>query len=377
MDRKEFEHLAEQFLKGKLSTEEERRLFEHYDALQQEEHGWDESTMGVKDEVQNGVYDKVLQEIAEHRAPEAYRKSGNIFLSWKAAAALIAMVSVAALFFYVKTPAEKTLEKEEAPGLVQDIGPGGNKAVLTLADGSQIALDSAGPEAVYHMKAVAPSAANEQPAYNTISTPLSGQYQLVLADGSKVWLNAGSSIRFPIAFSQTERSVAIKGEVYFEIAKDNKRPFRVQSRSQQLEVLGTHFNVNAYDDEAEIKTTLLEGSVKVKVKGGAYGQTAVLKPGQQARLSGSTGQMDVVKVDIEEAVSWKNGYFIFDNEEIHSVMRKISRWYGVEVVYANAQLSENFGGTISKFENVSQVLKILEATGTIHFKIEGRKIIVM
>ena len=147
----------------------------------------------------------------------------------------------------------------------------------------------------------------------------------------------------------------------------------MQSGTQQLEVLGTHFNVNAYDDEAEIKTTLLEGRVRVS----ARGQTAILKPGQQARLSGSTGQMDVVKVDIEEAVSWKNGYFIFDNEEIHSVMRKISRWYGVEVVYANAQISENFGGTISKFENVSQVLKILEATGTIHFKIEGRKIIVM
>ncbi|MDR6783926.1 transmembrane sensor [Pedobacter africanus] len=373
MDRKEFEHLAAQFLKGKLSTQEERRLFEHYDALQQEERSWDESAMGVKDEVQNVVYGKVLQELAEYREPDQYRKSRNIFLSWKAAAALIAIVSVAALFFYVRTPAEKPLKKEEAPALVQDIGPGSNKAVLTLADGSQVALDSAGPEAVYHMKAAAPAAANEQSAYNTISTPLSGQYQLVLADGSKVWLNANSSIRFPIAFSQTERSVAIKGEVYFEIAKDKKRPFKVQSGTQQLEVLGTHFNVNAYDDEAEIKTTLLEGMVRVS----ARGHTTILKPGQQARLSGSTGQMDVVKVDIEEAVSWKNGYFIFDNEEIHSVMRKISRWYGVEVVYANAQISENFGGTISKFENVSQVLKILEATGTIHFKIEGRKIIVM
>lgn len=373
MDRKEFEHLAAQFLKGKLSTEEERRLFEHYDALQQEERSWDESAMGVKDEVQNVVYGKVLQELAEYREPDQYRRS--IFLSWKAVAALIAIVSVAALFFYVKTPAEKPLKKETAPALVQDIGPGGNKAVLTLADGSQVTLDSAGPEAVYHMKAAAPSAGNEQPSYNTISTPLSGQYQLVLADGSKVWLNAGSSIRFPIAFSQTERSVAIKGEVYFEIAKDKKRPFKVQSGTQRLEVLGTHFNVNAYDDEAEIKTTLLEGSLRVI--GGVRGHTTILKPGQQARLSGSTGQMDVVKVDIEEAVSWKNGYFIFDNEEIHSVMRKISRWYGVEVVYANAQISENFGGTISKFENVSQVLKILEATGTIHFKIEGRKIIVM
>ncbi|WP_144008885.1 FecR family protein [Pedobacter africanus] len=375
MDRKEFEHLAARFLKGNLSTEEGRRLAEHYDALQEKERGWNENTMGVKDEVQHAIYGKVLQEIARHRAPDQERKSRNIFLSWQAAAIFTAIVSAAALFFYIQSPAEKPLKRTARPALAHDVGPGGNKAVLTLADGSQVTLDSAGPESVYHMKAVAPLAADEQPAYNTISTPLGGQYQLVLADGSKVWLNAGSSIRFPIAFGQTERSVAIKGEVYFEIAKDKKRPFKVQSGRQQLEVLGTHFNVNAYDDEAEIKTTLLEGSVKVRE--GAHGQTAMLKPGQQARLSGSTGQMDVVKVDIEEAVSWKNGYFIFDNEEIHSVMRKISRWYGVEVVYANAQISENFGGTISKFENVSQVLKILEATGTIHFKIEGRKIIVM
>lgn len=369
MDRTEFEHLAEKFLNGSISPAEEQRLSEHYDALQKEGGTWERHLMGVPEEVKAVLYGKILDEIAQHKS-EAQRRS-SVFLSWKAAAVFTTIVAAAALFFYLK-PAAGPLVKHNTPKPVtQDIGPGGNKAVLTLADGSQKALDSAA-RLSYRNATGNPLTEGGQPVYHTISTPLSGQYQLVLADGSRVWLNAGSSIKFPTAFSSAERSVEIKGEVYFEVMPDKKRPFKVHSGRQLLEVLGTHFNVNAYDDEEEIKTTLLEGSVKVS-SGKA---NRILGPGQQSRM-GSTGNMSVVNVDLEEAVSWKNGYFIFDNEDIRSVMRKISRWYGVEVVYANAQISENFGGTVSKFENVSQVLKILEATGTIHFKIEGRRIIVM
>lgn len=389
MNRTEFEYLAERFLNGNISPEEEKLLMSHYDTLQQENSSWDQSYMGIQDEVKALLYEKVLSEIARYEVLDQHNKRGSVFFNWKVAAVFVAIVS-AALFFYVKIPREQNVKNDKRVPLNQDILPGGNKAVLTLADGSHITLDSGGMRGVatqgniiadkskdgglvYRIVKDDRAAKNGKPIYNTISTPVSGQYQVVLSDDTRVWLNAKSSIKFPIAFVGNERSVEVKGEAYFEVAQDKKRPFKVYSGNQLVEVLGTHFNVNAYNDEAEIKTTLLEGVVKIS----SGRQDKVLKPGQQSRLSGKTGEMHVVKVDIEEAISWKNGYFIFDNEDIHSVMRKIARWYDVEVVYANGQISENFGGTVSKFENVSQVLKILETTGTIHFKIEGRRIIVM
>jgi ferric-dicitrate binding protein FerR (iron transport regulator) len=156
------------------------------------------------------------------------------------------------------------------------------------------------------------------------------------------------------------------------VAKDKKRPFKVLSDDQVVEVLGTHFNVNAYRDEANIKTTLAKGSVKVS----SNGISNTITPGQQVRLSRKSHDMNIVAVDTEAAISWKDGLFVFNNEDIHSIMRKISRWYGVDVVFQN-DINENFGGVISKFENVSQVLKLLEVTETIHFKIEKRRITVM
>jgi transmembrane sensor len=389
MNRTEFEHLAEKFLNGNISQEEEKLLTAHYDALQEEKGSWNQNYMGVQDEVKAHLYSKVLDEIAKYEKLDRQNKGGNIFFYWKAAAVFIAIVS-AVLFFYVKPLGVPTV-KNNKPDLVNhDILPGGNKAVLTLADGSQITLDSTRTgainaqgniiidknkdgELVYRIAESNHVTEEDKLVYNTISTPVTGQYQIVLSDDTRVWLNAKSSIKFPIAFTSHERRVEIEGEAYFEVTRDKKKPFKVYSGNQVVEVLGTHFNVNAYEDEEEIKTTLLEGAVKIS----SGKLNRLLKPGQQARLSGRTGEMHIVKVDMEEAVSWKNGYFIFDNEDIRSVMRKISRWYGVEVVYTNEQISENFGGTVSKFENVSQVLKILEATGTIHFKIEGRRIIVM
>lgn len=389
MDRTEFERLAEKFLNGNASPEEEKLLMAYYDALQEEKSSWDQDSMGEQDQVKQTLFDRILDEIARYRSVDKRNRNRRIFFSWKAAAVFVAIVS-AILFFYVKTPPGYIAGKNKPDPVNHDILPGGNKAVLTLADGSQITLDSAAMgtvtaqgniiidkdkegNLVYRMTDNNPLAENDKPIYNTISTPVTGQYQVVLSDDTRVWLNAGSSIRFPIAFAPDERSVTIKGEAYFEIAHDKKRPFKVYSGTQLVEVLGTHFNINAYDDEEEIKTTLLEGSVRIS--SGKLSRT--LKPGQQARFSDRTGEMNIVKVDIEEAVSWKNGYFVFEDEDIRSVMRKISRWYGVEVVYLNDQINEKFGGTVSKFENVSQVLKILEATGTIHFKIEGRRIIVM
>lgn len=387
MNRSEFEHLAERYLAGNISPEDEARLLAHYDALQHNSIDWQEEDMGLASQVKTELYQKILEDIAEREGSQQPGQPGFTPFKWLAAVAALVLVSMAFFFYTKKVPLPAV--KQVNAG-VEDILPGGNKAILTLADGSELSLDDTGSgivttqgniivdkdkdgQLVYRVKTGGENMAAGKLSYNTIRTPHGGQYQLVLSDQTKVWLNAGSSIKFPTVFAGNERSVTVEGEAYFEVAKDKRRPFKVFTAQQHIEVLGTHFNVNAYKDEAALKTTLLEGAVKI-----VYGNSSsIIKPGQQARLSGETGKMDLVQVDIEEAVSWKNGYFMFDNEDIHSVMRKISRWYDVEVVFLNEQISERFGGTVSKFENVSQVLKILEVTGTIHFKIEGRRIIVM
>lgn len=387
MNRTEFEHLAERYLAGNISPEEQAQLLAHYDALQQNNLDWEDEAMGPRDLVKTELYHKVLEDIAERGTAQPSGRKGPAPLKWLAAAAVLVLVSMVFFFYVKKTPLAPV--KNTATDIA-DVMPGGNKAILTLADGTELSLDDTGEgivttqgniivnknkdgQLIYRVTAETEKTAAGKLVYNTIRTPHGGQYQLVLSDQTRVWLNAGSSIKFPTVFAAKERSVTVEGEAYFEVTKDKNRPFKVYAGTQQIEVLGTHFNVNAYKDEAEVKTTLLEGAVKI-----AYGNSGrILKPGQQARLSAETGKLDLLNVDIEEAVSWKNGYFMFDNEDIHSIMRKISRWYDVEVVFLNEQISERFGGTVSKFENVSQVLKILEVTGTIHFKIEGRRITVM
>ncbi|MDO8994551.1 MAG: DUF4974 domain-containing protein, partial [Daejeonella sp.] len=210
--------------------------------------------------------------------------------------------------------------------------------------------------------------------YNTLSTPMGGQYQLSLPDGSRVWLNSGSSIRFPTAFIGKERIIELKGEAFFDIRENKKMPFIVRTNnSMDIRVLGTQFNVMAYDDEKNINTTLLEGSVQILKESG----TAFLEPGQAAILNKGTGKIKVAAADIEEAVAWKNGFFIFSNENIESIMRKVSRWYNVEVDYQGNLSNKDFVGTISRDKNISEILKMLELTGAVHFRIEGRRITVM
>ncbi|GGH25916.1 iron dicitrate transporter FecR [Dyadobacter endophyticus] len=265
-----------------------------------------------------------------------------------------------------------------------DIPPGGNKAVLTLGDGSTVVLDSAGNgllasqggssvtqsekgELVY-----SEGAAGAEPVYNMVTTPKGGQYHIVLSDGTGVWLNAASSLRFPAAFTGKQRNVEITGEGYFEVAHDAQKPFVVKVNEAQITVLGTHFNVMAYADEKVMRTTLLEGAVKV-----ARGEhTATLAPGQQARMSAASGAMRVMDdVDTEKELSWKNGYFQFENESLESVMRQVARWYDVEVKYEGNSSGENFSGRLPRNSNVSKLLKILALSG-VKFRIEDKTIIV-
>ncbi|MGV3509862.1 MAG: FecR family protein, partial [Sphingobacteriaceae bacterium] len=207
--------------------------------------------------------------------------------------------------------------------------------------------------------------------YNTLSIPRGGQYKVVLPDGTQVWLNAASSLKYPTAFNGNERVVQLEGEAYFEVAKNAAQPFRVEVKDVKVTVLGTHFNINGYTDEAHIKTTLLEGSVKIS-KGPVQ---QLLHPGEQA-ITGKSSTIEVVKANSDEVLAWKNGYFNFHRSNLQEVMRQLSRWYDVDIKYEGKVPDREFGGEISRNSKASEVLKILELSD-VHFRIEGEHIIVM
>lgn len=325
------------------------------------------------------------REEAERRLYSLIARKGNITrkreFKWSriaAAASVLLFLGIGG--YYYNTNNE---QRQIAQLQLNDIAPGGNKAILTLANGQRIVLTSAknGQLALQGNTEITKTAdgdiayhqTKDQPAalsYNTVSTPIGGQYHLILADGTNVWLNAASSIKYPTAFSGAERKVEITGEAYFEVAHNAAKPFRVKSNDQVVEVLGTHFNVNAYADENETKTTLLEGSVKVTGSNGFK----FIKPGQQAVLKGNN--LGVTEADLEEVVAWKNGYFKF-NGSLEDIMGKISRWYDVGIIYqTKPDPGYTFVGEISRGRNLSEILKIMEYTGKVHFAIEGRRIIV-
>ncbi len=312
---------------------------------------------------------------------------------WTAAAAAIVILLVGG--YLLRQPGdlkEIAAAKNKIIPLENDAAPGGNKAVLTLSDGSQIILDSANDGMIAKQGNVKVIKLNtgqlaytdqgissKEMQYNTITTPKGGQYKIVLSDGTETWLNAASSIRYPVAFTGSTREVEVSGEVYFEVTKNAKQPFIVRKMNGDatIQVLGTHFNVNAYDDENEIKVTLLEGSVKVKSETGSQPSEAVIKPGQQAILTHDSRLTTLNSVDLDEVMAWKNGKFDFgEKANIEDIMRQLARWYDVEVEY-KGKITQQFWGSISRNVNASQVFKILEATGGATFKIEGKKVIVM
>jgi transmembrane sensor len=303
------------------------------------------------------------------------------------AAAVIFFISATGIFFGLRQAQTKPeiVQVKKNPFSKKDvIVAGGNKAVLTLADGSNIILDSTHKGTLvkqgntkvvqvnmatlaYHPE----TESSQQVVYNTLATPLGGQYQLILPDGSKVWLNAASSIHFPTVFKGNERHVTVTGEAYFEVEKNAAMPFTISVKDMEVKVLGTHFNIMAYDDESCMNTTLLEGSVKVS-KGNLVN---MLVPGQQSSID-KTGTIKVRDADVEEVMAWKNGWFQFNAHDIKTVMRQISRWYNVEVVYEGKIPAGHFTGLVSRNNNISQVLKIMQSAG-VRFKIDGRKLIVL
>ncbi|KIO76872.1 hypothetical protein TH53_12260 [Pedobacter lusitanus] len=280
--------------------------------------------------------------------------------------------------------------RQAAVSLIKnDVKGGGNKARLTLANGKQILLADASDGAIANESGIKitkkedgqltyeisePSkTAFEQSLYNKIETPNGGQYQLNLPDGTKVWLNAATTLKYNVNMaSAKERKVELSGEAYFEVAKDKIHPFIVQSARQEIKVLGTHFNVDSYPDQHMIKTTLLEGSVLVHQSGFT---DLLLKPDQQS-INSAKG-LQIISANIKETMAWKNGYFIFNGEKLEDIMKKISRWYDVQVIFEDDLQLMPFTGVISRSKNLSSILQLLQETGNVHFKKEGGSVIIM
>jgi len=313
-------------------------------------------------------------------------------LSWRlpAAAAILMCLGVSLYYYFVSEPVIQVLPNVASATPENDAAPGRYAAKLTLSDGTEIALDStaSGPidiadNAVVLKEGDQLQYSNESsnPAYehlyHTLTTAKGEIYTLTLSDGSKVWLNSASSIRFPVAFGPSAREVTVTGEAYFEVAKDARRKFLVDAGGVVTEVLGTKFNVNAYADEAVTAVTLLEGSVRIFNEE----HSVNLRPGEQASVPGEMAERRSAEpkvlnsIDAASVVAWKDGYFHFNEADLFTVMRQLMRWYNVEVVYTSAIPKRRFGGKMEKDLLLSQVLKILEKSG-VNFTVEGNKLLV-
>jgi len=375
--KKDFLKLIEKYLNGSASAEEINTIEDYYAHFSNDPDIADSLNENEINLLKAGLRQKIGNRInqAQKRNLVIFRKQ---YLQWAAAILLFSLLS---LFVTNKLRHQPIALQAQT----HDLAPGGNRATLTLANGSKINLNSIkigafatqpGARIVKQSGQLAYTAAENNSSaalvsYNTLMTPKGGQYQLILADGTKVWLNAASSLKFPTALVGSERVVELTGEAYFEVAKDTKRPFKVKTSRQTVQDIGTQFDVNCYADEDAVTTTLVEGSVKIY---DANGQT-LIRPGQQY-LSKTSGLSEVKSdVDIDEVTAWKSGMFQFDDADVKTIMRQLSRWYNVDVEYQGQVPASTYHGRISRNSNASTVLRILELSG-INFTIERGKIIV-
>lgn len=360
-----------------LCTETEKAMVESwYLKLSSEEAAQLDKTSALSNK------EAIWRDLSANRARKYSRR-----LKFAAAAVLLMVGSITAIYYR-----QSETVKYAVSGQVKSstIVPGGNKAFLTLADGRKISLTDAASGEIAKQEglsihktadgqlvyAVADQEKRDREgasAFNTIETPKGGKYQVNLPDGTKVWLNSSSSLRYPTKFENERRVVELKGEGYFEVAK-RKVKFLVETGGQEVEVLGTHFNISSYADEKDTQTTLLEGSVRVNITDRAEKISRLLKPGEQSLVTESG--ILVRAADMEAVMAWKNGDFVFKKEDLKSIMNKIARWYDVEVVYSENLDHLKFGGYVSRSKSISSVLKVMESTGKVKFSIEGKKVIV-
>ncbi|OQP38877.1 hypothetical protein A4H97_19415 [Niastella yeongjuensis] len=396
MDKQAFLRMLDKYQDGTASSAEKTLIEEYYRRL--EKAGTTELSTEEEIALRQAMYKNITAGMEERNTMVVPFRRKNHGLAAAAAVLLIA-IGAGSYFWLFKDHAAQPGKSETAKTKAHDLPPGKDAATLTLADGRTIILDSAsgtiskqGGATVINLNGQVSYAKagdkNEQApvVYNTITTARGNQYQLILADGSKVWLNSASSLRFPTAFTGNKREVELDGEGYFEIAtlrlrSGQKMPFHVKTNTQDIEVLGTHFNVNAYKDEETTKTTLLEGKVKVGRGQKAEGkeQVVILKPGEQSIVSLSSQQSQPITVqtaDIDQVMAWKNGWFEFDNTDIKTIMRQISRWYDVDVRYEVKTNNETYGGRISRNLNLSNILKMLETYG-VHYRLENKTLVVV
>lgn len=372
----------------KLQPDEARGLLDDYRDTDQRERfrHLEEIDEAVSRRMFSRLKDSIASSTTGFQAP--VHRVQFLRTGWfRYAAAAVLLAGGITTFFLVNHNRKEQVLAAKDNQIQQEIDPGGNKAVLTLDDGRKIVLDDAQNGSLAHQgSARVVKLENGQLAYemesgtagrvswNTLSVPRGGQYTLTLSDGTKVWLNAASSITYPNVFAGAERKVEITGEAYLEIAKNSRQPFKVSANGTEIQVLGTSFNVNAYSDENAVKTTLVDGSVKVINV--ATSQAKLLIPGQQAEVSANNEGVRVETVDTDQVLAWKNGLFSFNNADIKTVMRQLSRWYDINIVYENGVPSQRFYGDMNRNLSLLQVLKGLEVT-KVNFRLEGRNLIVM
>ncbi|TAM97620.1 MAG: FecR family protein [Chitinophagaceae bacterium] len=413
MSTDRLQYLLDKLFHRQCSQDEKEELSLWIDTVPDDEE-WKErlsriwNSFGPSEKMEPSKADSVLKEILKKGTDKPanvkalkprYTSVSGQMMRWSvAAAAIIGILIILSVIYLSKRPPTASRELASNNNITgqNDIKPGGNKATLTLANGKIIVLDSIhnGLLTNQHNSNIIKVSSglisyninrrsqitdhSSQIEYNTLSTPLGGQYQLILPDGSKVWLNAGSSLKFPVVFSGKGRMVMVSGEAYFEIARNSNMPFVVHITSPDgkdkgiVEVLGTNFNIDAYNDESNIKTTLIDGSIKV-LNGN---DSKMLAPGEQAEMKGNGGIQLNKEINLNEVIAWKNGLFDFEGNNIEEVMQQLAKWYDIKVDYQNVP-STQYVGTISRNSNISEVLKMLEMTGTVHFKVEGRTVTVM
>ncbi|MBB6126343.1 FecR family protein [Mucilaginibacter lappiensis] len=378
MTYQELRKLYERCTSGNC-TSEEQKLFEEYrDSFDLSDTPW-LPVFGDQEKIE-----KLLKEDLHKRLNTV--KPNRIKLFYWAAAALVVM-TLGGLFYSVEyfTGKHNTLYANGQ----NSIKSGSDKATLTLSDGKKIALDGSkkGTLSVQNNvsvdkdkngRVIYKKDGSKDPhstqTFNVMTTPRGGKYELVLSDGTKIWLNAATSIRFPVDFTGNERIVELSGEAYFEVAHNITKPFKVLSNGQVVQVLGTHFNINAYQDEEEVETTLLQGSVKISGSRLSPDKSAlIIKPNEQAIFKNN--QLSKITVDADDVVAWKNGVILFKNADMKHIMRQISRWYDVEVVYQGQITEDTYSGEISRNADLAEVFKILKLSD-INLKVEGRTVIV-
>ena len=340
-------------------------------------------------------WDRMYEKLIHHQENAAVisLKTSHIgrFTWWRIAAASVIIFVAMGSLLYLFTKNQKQEHIMAEPGVYRspsEVMPGMQKAILTLANGHKIELDSVGKGVVASQGGVSiikseetiltyakpdKDQINALPVFNIISTPRGAQYQVILSDGSRVWLNAASSLRFPTLFSGKTRNVELAGEGYFEVAHNADHPFHVSVRGMDVEVKGTHFNIMAYQDESTIQSSLLEGSIAVTVSS----KTFMVKPGEQASFNPASGNLQIKNANMNQAVAWKNGYFYFDKADVPAILRQVSRWYDLDIEYQSAAPSDMFfSGKIQRNLPLTGIAHLLE-NGPIHFRIEGKKLIVV